>query len=58
MSPAKKKTGRPAGTVARKQFNVRLSDEERAKLQRKADAARRKLSDWARLALLDAAEKP
>jgi uncharacterized protein (DUF1778 family) len=52
-----KKMGRPKATVARKQFNVRLSDEERAKVESAATADRRTVSDWARLALLDAAER-
>ena len=57
MSPAKK-VGRPKSAApARDQINVRLREGERAKLVQAAERDRRTLSDWARLALLDAAEK-
>jgi uncharacterized protein (DUF1778 family) len=40
----------------RDQLNIRLSPGDLEKLRRAADRERRTLSDWARLALLDAAK--
>lgn len=38
-------------------LNIRLTDAAKRAMQRAADAANRKLSDWARLTLLAAAKK-
>lgn len=52
----KKKLGRPklSDRKVRKVFPLRISDEERAKMERSAKRAGEKLSEWARNRLLSA----
>ena len=58
MTAAPRKRGRPAtlpSSVREAVVYVRLSAEERARVDAAAAADRRTVGDWARLALLDAA---